>query len=56
MGKNQFRKRKNKTLIIGYGVVGKNLSREIQQLEPDIYDKYKIEKNTKQDIKKRAKK
>ena len=27
-------------LIIGYGVVGKNLNKDIQKLNPDIYDKY----------------
>ena len=51
MGEDSIKKRGNKTLIIGYGVVGCNLSKEIQQLKPDIYDKYKIDKNTKQDIK-----
>ena len=30
-------------LIVGYGVVGKNLHDELKILEPDIYDKYKIE-------------
>lgn len=40
-----------KVLIIGYGVVGHNLAQEIKNLEPDIYDKYKIESNTKQNIK-----
>ena len=29
------------SLIIGYGVVGKNLDEEIKALESDIYDKYK---------------
>ena len=38
-------------LIIGYGVVGHNLAEEISVLEPDIYDKYKVEFNTKRDIK-----
>lgn len=38
-------------LIIGYGIVGHNLAQEIKNLEPDIYDKYKIESNTKKDIK-----
>lgn len=38
-------------LIIGYGVVGHNLSEEIKALKPDIYDKYKTEYNTKKDIK-----
>lgn len=28
-------------LIVGYGVVGNNLSKEIEKLNPDIYDKYK---------------
>lgn len=39
------------TLIVGYGVVGHNLSEEISKLNPDIYDKYKIEHNTKRNIK-----
>ena len=30
-------------LIIGYGVVGRNLEKEIKSLSPDIFDKYKIE-------------
>ena len=38
-------------LIVGYGVVGHNLAKEIAILSPDIYDKYKIEYNTKKDIK-----
>ena len=28
------------TLIVGYGVVGKNLEKELKFLDPDIYDKY----------------
>jgi nucleotide sugar dehydrogenase len=36
-------------LIIGYGVVGKNLANEISVLSPDIYDKFKTEANTKRD-------
>ena len=28
-------------LIVGYGVVGNNLSKEIEKLQPEIYDKYK---------------
>lgn len=32
-------------LIIGYGVVGKNLENELKPLSPDIIDKYKIEEN-----------
>ena len=39
-----------KTLIIGYGVVGRNLAKELERLEPDIIDKYKTEYNTKKDI------
>ena len=27
-------------LIIGYGVVGKNLEKELAALQPDVYDKY----------------
>lgn len=38
-------------LIVGYGIVGHNLSKEISNLKPDIYDKYKTESNTKKDIK-----
>ena len=37
----------NKILIIGYGVVGHNLYNELKSLQPDIYDKYKTENNTK---------
>lgn len=37
-------------LIVGYGIVGHNLANEIKNLNPDIYDKYKIEHNTKKDI------
>ena len=33
-------------LIIGYGIVGNNLSIELQDLKPDIVDKYKKESNT----------
>ena len=32
---------KSDVLIIGYGVVGSNLSKEIEKLKPDITDKYK---------------
>lgn len=28
-------------LIIGYGVVGHNLEKEIEKVEPDVFDKYK---------------
>lgn len=38
-------------LIIGYGVVGHNLAKEIEKLKPDIYDKIKSEYNTKRNIK-----
>ena len=43
--------REYNVLIVGYGVVGKNLSKEIWQLHPDIYDKYHPEFNSKRDIK-----
>ena len=36
-------------LIVGYGVVGHNLAKELAKLKPDIYDKYKTGDNTKQD-------
>lgn len=36
-----------KGLIVGYGVVGKNLHREYKALTLDIYDKFKTEYNTK---------
>ena len=38
-------------LIVGYGIVGHNLSKEISNLKPDIFDKYKTECNTKRNIK-----
>lgn len=38
-------------LIVGYGVVGHNLHKELNKLNIDIYDKYKTEYNTKRDIK-----
>ena len=38
-------------LIIGYGVVGHNLHNELQVLNPDIYDKFKAEFNTKKNVK-----
>lgn len=40
----------NKVLIIGYGVVGHNLYKEIEKLKPDIYDKYKRYFNTKRKV------
>ncbi len=30
-------------LIVGYGVVSHNLAKELEKLQPDIYDKYKTE-------------
>lgn len=36
-----------RTLIVGYGMVGHNLYRELEKLQPDVYDKYKTESNTK---------
>lgn len=38
-------------LIIGYGVVGHNLAKELKDLNPDIIDKYKPEVNTIKDVK-----
>ena len=35
-------------LIIGYGVVGRNLKRELSLLQPDVYDKYRRDENTKE--------
>lgn len=35
-------------LIVGNGIVGHNLAKEIAALKPEIYDKYKPEENTKQ--------
>lgn len=43
--------RKISVLIVGYGVVGHNLAKELALLNPDIYDKYKTEYNTKKSIK-----
>jgi UDP-glucose 6-dehydrogenase len=40
----------NSVLIIGYGVVGKNLSIELAGLRPDVYDKYSQRENTKRNI------
>ena len=39
-------------LIVGYGVVGHNLHRELAALSPDICDKYKADVTTKKDGKK----
>lgn len=33
-------------LIIGYGVVGRNLKKELSALSPDVYDKYRQGDNT----------
>lgn len=38
-------------LIVGYGIVGHNLAKEIDKLKPDIYDKFKLNFNTKREIK-----
>ena len=38
-----------KVLIIGYGTVGHNLAAELSALQPDIYDKYKPDENTRHD-------
>lgn len=38
-------------LIIGYGTVGRNLEKELEMLNPDIYDINLIMFNTKKDIK-----
>ena len=38
-----------KVLIIGYGTVGHNLAVELSALQPDIYDKYKPDENTRLD-------
>lgn len=35
-------------LIVGNGIVGHNLAKEISTLHPEVYDKYKQEENTKQ--------
>lgn len=43
--------KKPSTIILGYGVVGKNLENELSKLHPDIYDKYNIQHNTKRNIK-----
>ena len=37
-------------LIVGYGVVGHNLANEIRVLQPDIFDKFKPQFNTKRNI------
>ena len=37
-------------LIIGYGIVGNNLAKELKDLKPDIVDKYKKDVNSIRDI------
>ena len=37
---------KSNCLVIGYGIVGRNLSEELKKLNPDIVDKYKPEVTT----------
>lgn len=37
-------------LVIGYGVVGRMLAKKLAPLEPDIYDKYAPDNNTRRDI------
>lgn len=34
-------------LIVGYGIVGHNLAKELEKLHPDIYDKFKPKYNSK---------
>ena len=41
----------NNILIIGYGIVGHNLHKELINQQIDIYDKYKTESNTRKNIK-----
>lgn len=36
-------------LIVGYGCVGHNLHKELSVLQPDVFDKYKTECNTKKE-------
>lgn len=38
-------------IVVGFGVVGQLEYKNMQKLNPDIYDKYKPEVNTKRDIK-----
>ena len=45
--KEIFSEKSSGILIIGNGVVGSNLSRELVNLEPHVYDKYKPSFNTK---------
>lgn len=40
----------NEVLIVGFGIVGHNLYDEIKSLNPDVYDKYKPQDNTKRNI------
>jgi len=41
---------KKNVLIVGYGIVGKNLAKELAVLKPDIYDKYNPDDNSNRDI------
>lgn len=38
-----------RVVIVGHGVVGKNLEREIRKLRPNVYDKYKPQENVSYD-------
>lgn len=40
-GNGEENREEGSVLIIGYGVVGSNLARELERLNPEIYDKYK---------------
>lgn len=51
MGEVNEKEKPFKILIVGYGVVGHNLAKEIRNLKPDIYDKLKTNANTKRNIK-----
>ena len=51
MLKNYLINMNKNILIIGYGVVGHNLHTELIKLNPDVYDKYKTDSNTKRPIK-----
>ena len=40
-GNGEEKRKGDGVLIIGYGVVGSNLAKELERLKPEIYDKYK---------------
>ena len=40
-GNGEEKREEGNVLIIGYGVVGSNLAKELSPLNPEIYDKYK---------------